>query len=230
MSVESRYLNGDYLKSNPDWDRADAQWKSDQVCATLKRHKLTPNSFCEVGCGSGDILRNLRIQFPKALIVGYDISPQAQNFWQETEGINFYLADFHEANQEKFDVLLMIDVFEHVRDPFTFLERSRSHARYFIFHIPLDLSAISVVREKTLLSVRRKVGHLHFYNKDIALETLADCGYRVLGYRYTEASLTMPNRSLKTRIANLPRQLLSRLDKDLAARLLGGETLIVIAE
>lgn len=231
MKVESRYLDGSYLESNPEWDRLDAEWKATLVEAILKRNGVVPRSIVEVGCGSGDILRHLRDAFNDAKLVGYDISPQAQVFWNDdSEGIDFFLGDFHEQNMSSYDVLLMLDVFEHVRDPFSFLEESRKHAKYFVFHIPLDLSAQSVARGKPLLNARRTVGHLNSYTKDLALETLSDCGFNILESSYTGASLNMPNRSFLTKIAQIPRSLLSLIDKDISVRIFGGETLIVLAK
>jgi hypothetical protein len=240
MKIEQRYIDGSYLNENPSWDREDAPWKASQINTILKDHQINPASMCEVGCGSGDVLRWLHHSYPNTRLVGYDISPQVAQFWNE-DGISdtesgggkriiFILSNFHEKNTDKYDVLLMLDVFEHVRDPFTFLEESHRHADKFIFHIPLDLSAMSVARKKPLLSARRGVGHLHSYTKDLALETLTDCGYNILEWRYTGASLTMQNRSLKTQLARLPRQVLGWWNKDLSVRLLGGETLIVLAE
>jgi hypothetical protein len=123
----------------------------------------------------------------------------------------------------------MLDVFEHVRDPFTFLEESKQFSDYFIFHIPLDLSAFSVLRGSPLMNVRKKVGHLHFYTKDLALETLHECGYELIQWRYTGASLNSPNRRLKTKIASIPRKLFYAINKDFGVRLFGGETLLVLA-
>lgn len=76
-------------------------------------------------------------------MTGFDISPQAAEFWKAHQAaqsrVEFHLDDFHPINLQKFDVLLMCDVFEHMRDPFTFLELLRTHAHHFVFHIPLDL-------------------------------------------------------------------------------------------
>lgn len=233
-SIESRYLDGAYLTDNPTWDREDASWKAGNVAALLADHKIDPAWICEVGCGHGDVLRHLRKALPSTRMTGFDISPQASQFWK-TEGLadaglNFVMGDFHCINRDRYDVLLMLDVFEHVRDPFTFLEDTRSTAAHFIFHIPLDLSASSVLRGKRLTEVRRKVGHIHYYTKDLALATLQDCGYEVIEWRYTGASLQSPNRSLKTRLAALPRRFVFALNRDFGARLLGGETLLVLAK
>ncbi|WP_244982427.1 class I SAM-dependent methyltransferase [Cylindrospermopsis raciborskii] len=207
----------------------------------MKDHQINPLSICEVGCGSGDILRHLHQLYPNTHFVGYDISPQAAEFWESDainntkhigggETISFVLADFHENNTDKYDVLLMLDVFEHVRDPFTFLEESHRHADRFVFHIPLDLSASSVLRGKPLLEARDRTGHLHFYTKDLALTTLRECGFKIIEWRYTGAALNMPNRSLKTNLFRLPRYVVYAVNKDWGTRLLGGETLIVLAE
>jgi hypothetical protein len=120
--------------------------------------------------------------------------------------------------------------FEHVRDPFTFLEESRRHARHFVFHIPLDLSSVSVARQSPLLRVRRGVGHLHFYTKDLALETLRDSGYEIVEWRYTGASVSGSGRTVMTRLAQWPRRFAYAINKDLGVRLLGGETLVVLAK
>jgi hypothetical protein len=124
----------------------------------------------------------------------------------------------------------MLDVFEHVRDPFSFLEESKRHAKKFIFHIPLDLSAFSLIRKNPLLNVRNQVGHLHFYTKDLALQTLIDCGYKIIDWQYSGAFFNKPTRSFKGKIAAIPRRFLALFNKDFAVRLLGGETLIVLAE
>jgi hypothetical protein len=81
-----------------------------------------------------------------------------------------------------------------------------------------------------LINVRKKVGHLHYYTKDLALSILLDTGYEVLDWRYTGASLNSPKRSLKTRLAALPRLIAYKVNKDFGVRLLGGETLLVLAK
>lgn len=63
-------------------------------------------------------------------------------------------------------------------------------------------------------------------NKGPSLGTV----YEVLDWRYTGASLNSPNRYLKTRLAALPRRLAYAGNKDFGVRLLGGETLVVLAK
>ena len=231
--VSDRYRGGDYLGANPTWDIEDSPWKARQVAAILQRHGLVPSSVVEVGCGAGGVLAALRPHLPAARLVGYEIAPDAQAFWPShaQARVDFRLGDFLAAGDDRYDALLLLDVLEHVADPHDFLSRLRPRAGHHVFHIPLDLSAASVLRETPLLHVRRKVGHLHYYTRGLALELLAECGYRVLEASYTGAALSGPRQGWRTALAALPRRIArGLLGADRGARLLGGETLIVLAQ
>lgn len=226
-----RYLNGDYAEKNPEWDSADAPWKALKVVQILRDNACKPSSLVEIGCGSGAVLSSLRASFPDTAMAGFDIAPGAQRFWQQrsTEGIRFALGDYLDMDEPVPDAVLVLDVLEHLGNPWEFLARLRGRCTLAVFHIPLDLSAASVLREIPLLRVRDKVGHLHYFTKGLALALLSECGYEVIEARYTGAALNAPQRSLKTRLAGLLRRLVYAVNRDVGARLLGGETLMVLA-
>ena len=79
---------------------------------------------------------------------------------------------------------MAIDVFEHVEDYFGFLRKLREKAEYKIFHIPLDLSVQTVLRSSPIIKGRKSVGHIHYFTKETALETLKDTGYEIIDYFY----------------------------------------------
>jgi SAM-dependent methyltransferase len=227
-----KYESGDYARDNPEWDTADSPWKAAQVASILERNQIRPGSVVEVGCGAGRVLSELEARFPTTEFKGFDIAGDARMFWEKysSDRTSFEVADFAAVNTRRFDVLLMLDVLEHVPDPFAFLLGLREHADYFVFHIPLDLNSVSVLREKPLLYVRDKVGHIHYFTKGLALALLHECGYEVLDWRYTGAGAAAPQRGWKTRLASIPRTLACSVNKDLGVRLFGGETLIVLAK
>lgn len=140
------------------------------------------------------------------------------------------LGDFNKINTEVYDVLWMLDVLEHVRDPFTFLEDARKFATYFVFHILLDPSVTTGARGFPLLDGRLKVEQLHYYTQDLALATLNDTGYEIVEWRYTSASLKSPNRYLLTRLVAPFHQILIFFNRDLAVRLVGGDALPVLVK
>jgi len=229
--ILKRYQNGEYLQSNPKWDSQDSPWKGALIEKLLKTKGLTPRQICEVGCGAGEILLFLKDSFPQSDIYGFDISVDAERFWAKHTGrnIQYFRADFIDSGNERYDFILLLDVIEHLENPFMFLEKIQQRGQYFIFHIPLDLSAWSILRKNVLLRQREKVGHIHFFTKDLALALLREAGFQVLHWNYTDAFFTAPNRGLITKGFSWIRRLTWILGKDFAARLLGGQTLLVLA-
>lgn len=110
------------------------------------------------------------------------------------------------------------------------MRKLRKKAQYKIFHIPLDISVSSVVRSKPILVARQKVGHLHYFTKETALATLSDNGYEIIDYFYTAGSINLNVKSIKTFLAKVPRLMLYNLNQDIAVRLLGGYSLLVLTK
>ena len=129
-----------------------------------------------------------------------------------------------------FDLVLAADVIEHVEDYLGFLTRLKPMADYKVFHIPLDLSAQSVARSRPITDLRHGVGHIHYFYKQTALAALEDCGYEILDYFYTASRLELPNQALSSRIMRIPRRAAFRVNPDLAVRVLGGFSLMVLAK
>jgi hypothetical protein len=114
---------------------------------------------------------------------GYDIAIDAINLAKsfEKDRLHFYCSDIF-SNEDYFDLLLILDVFEHVPD-YGFLEKCREKATYKFFIIPLDISLVNIVTNR-LSRLYDKAGHLHFFNEDTALLTLRNCGYEIIDYTY----------------------------------------------
>lgn len=228
--IEQRYLTEDYVGVHPTYHEEDSEWKAGLVAKLLRANQLQPSSCCDIGCGAGKVLAALRPLYPKAELFGYDIAPSAARFWPKyaDTGIQFRVGNFHELNDRKFDVALLLDVLEHLPDPNQFLTALLPAANYFVFHFPLDLSAVGVWREAALLYSRRNVGHIHYYTKSLALELLTESGYEVIDWQYSGAGYTGPHRNWKSVLRSLPTRF-AIPGRDAMIRLLGGETLMVLA-
>jgi hypothetical protein len=228
MSALDMYDDGTYLRNHPTWHAEDSAWKARKILLMLEKHALRPNTICEIGCGAGQILSELHTALPNAELHGYEISPQAYSLCRPEPGVAFHLGDIF-LDDRFFDLGLMVDVLEHVPDYLGFLTRFRSKATHKIFHIPLDLSAQSVLRGSPLLQQRESAGHLHYFTRRTALATLEYAGYEVLDWFYTAGAIDVPQASLRGRAAVLPRLLLYRVSKPLCERLLGGLSVLVLA-
>jgi 2-polyprenyl-3-methyl-5-hydroxy-6-metoxy-1,4-benzoquinol methylase len=226
------YTTGEYIENNPNWHMEDSPWKAKQIIKMIQKNNLQIESVGEVGCGAGEALRQLQMVMPKNVnFFGYEISPQAFEFCQKisNERLKFELGNLPDK-KNIFDLILCIDVFEHVEDYFSFLRKLRDKARYKIFHIPLDISVSSVLRSSPILGARKHVGHLHYFTKETALATLEDTGYEILDYFYTAGSIDLNIKMVKTFLARFPRQVLYTLNQDIAVRLMGGYSLLVLTK
>ena len=230
--ARSIYETGEYVAKNPTYHVEDSAWKAEHIFRLIRKNNLLPRTVCEIGCGAGEVLRQLQLLMSDEVqFEGYEISPQAFTRCQEraNDRLRFHCADFLTLETEPGDLLLCIDVFEHVEDYLGLLRRLRSRADAKIFHIPLDLSVQWVLRGRPLMKQRQEVGHLHYFTKETALATLRDAGYEIVDWCYTPGALLNP-RSLKAKSASLPRKFLFALNRDLTSRILGGYSLLLLAK
>lgn len=230
MVINEIYLDGEYLKNNPSFHVEDSPWKAGQILRGIERANLKPSTIAEVGCGAGEILVQLARKLPSASFSGFELSPQAYAMCRtrETERIRYFNSDLF-AEGRHFDLMLCIDVFEHIEDYFSFLRNLAKTADSFVFHIPLDMNAQMVARSSPVLRVRGEVGHLHYFSKETALATLRDCGYEIIDHFYTPNGVDRP-KSVKSRLLQVPRKILQHLSAEMTARILGGYSLLVTAK
>ena len=241
LDEKSIYLSGEYVKNNPTWHSEDSGWKSDQIVRALSTAAIVPRRVCDIGCGSGDVTVRLAQKLPAADFVGFEISEYAFELAKsrKTPNCRFVSGGMDEVDRNmRYDLALAIDVFEHVEDPYAFLRQMRGLADLKLFHIPLDLSALSILINNLMWS-RRQVGHLHYYSRATALALLHECGYKVVQSTYTHSySLSFQNlttggntvrKLIKVATLGLPRALLSAIAPAATERLLGGLSLLVIA-
>src|ERR1700722_473127 len=222
------YTDGAYLDKNPGWHVDESPFKAKHILRMLRNNHLQPKSICEVGCGAGEVLKLLQQGMSDSCVFwGYDISPQALKMCESraNERLRFKLADLSQEEGAFFDVLLVLDVFEHVPDYYGFLNGIRNKGDLKIFHIPLDLSVQAVLRKKGLLKRRELYGHIQYFTKETALETLKDAGYELLDYFYTPRCIELAKETIQ-KLAVLPRKACFAINEDFAARVLGGYSLL----
>ena len=230
---EDLYTGGGYGEMNPSWHVEESEWKAEQILHMLGRNGVWPKTICEVGCGAGEVLKQMQDRMESdCAFVGYDISPQAIALCQTRANARLQcrLADIRQEPDSHYDLMLVLDVVEHVEDYFGLLRGLRPKATHTIFHLPLDVSVQTVLRPHGLLQTRAAYGHIHYFTNEIALPLVRDAGYSVLDHVYTRWSLDMPTHELPKRLMQLPRKLLFALDEDVAARVLGGFSLLILAQ
>lgn len=226
------YISGDYLKKNPTWHIEDSPWKAKQIIKMMKRNNIVPETICEVGCGAGEILRQLQQNMNKECkFWGYEISPQAFELCQKraNEKLTFKLIDFLEERDVYYDLILLIDLIEHLEDYFSFLREVRPKSKYKILHVPLELSIKTMLRNKSIFVTRKLYGHIHYFTKELVIQVLLEAGYEVLDYFYTNMGMEQPAKSYRDKLTRLIRRTFFTVNKDLCVRIIGGYSIMVLA-
>jgi SAM-dependent methyltransferase len=227
------YNDNTYLKNNPDWHANDASFKTEQILKLLKKIPVSIQKIAEIGCGSGQILVELSHKLSdQVAFYGFDISPDAINIAKEKETSRIKIENLDLVNESEefyfFDVLLVIDVLEHIDNYFKFLDGIIKKGKYTIFHIPLDLFIWSLFREKMLIESRERVGHIHHFTEDFIKNILEDHGFRILFQIYTEP--IYEDKSFKEAVANKIRKLLFKINKRFASKSIGGFSILLLTE
>ncbi len=231
--MDDIYNNNSYLNQNPDWHQEDSGFKASLIHSILSSNKITYKSLCEVGCGSGEVLAQLKKTNPSKEIkyVGFDISKDAMDIAlkKQEENLQFELKDITlKEDQSFFDVMLVIDVIEHLPNYFSFLESISKKSKYTVFHIPLDIFVWSLFREQMLIESKERVGHIHNFSEDFILSILKDNNFKILDKRYTEPDYKA--NSFKHKVVNSIKKVLFKVTPRFCTKTLGGYSVLVLCE
>ena len=191
----------------------------------LNRHQVAPKTIGEVGCGAGEVVRQLQLKMdPECKFYGYDISPQAIALAKPRENarLHFELADVCTAATPPFDLMLILEVVDHIEDYFGFLRALKPKSIFKLFHFSLDLSVQNAIRSGALLRQRDVYVHIQYFNKETMLRTLQETGYEILDYFYTPYGIRFAGGRAGRWLLKPLRWLFFKINQDLAVRVLGG--------
>jgi cyclopropane fatty-acyl-phospholipid synthase-like methyltransferase len=228
---ESIYTDGSYLaKTSGTWHLEDSLFKAQRIASMLARHhEIKPDTICEIGCGAGGILAELLRMLPQHItFTGYDISPQAHTLSSQFSDprCQFILGDAF-ADHSQYDLVLVMDVIEHVEDYFSFLRHAREKGEWKLYHIPLDAYVSGILRGNNSWDT---AGHLHLFTIETALNSLQHTGHRIIDWVFTDGVIATPRKTTREKVANLVRRPLAKLSMKFAARLMGGYSMLVLAK
>lgn len=231
--MENIYEDGSYLANHEGWHIEDSPWKAEQINKIIQLNQISFKSAVEVGCGAGGVINELSKKFPDVQFSGFEISPQAAQFWaqHQRDNVKIELKDFL-TTSDTYDLLLLIDVFEHIPDYMGFLKSLSARSKYFVFNIPLDMHIVGLILDNQV-SARDKYGHLHYFSKATALRILADTGYQIVDHFYAPGFSGVPvesgRKTWQQKLLYPCRKLMYSVSPALSTKLFGGASLMVLA-
>ena len=227
----SIYTDGSYESTaGGSWHLEDSPFKAQWILEMLSRHpELKPRTVCEIGCGVGGILAELQKSMPAdSDFIGYEISPKAHSMSRQfvNPRLQFVLGNAYDDDRF-YDLVLVMDVVEHVENCFEFMRQAKAKGRMKIFHIPLDAHVSAILRGRNSWDT---VGHIHIFTKETVLKSMQYSGLKVIDWTMTTGAISLPDPGRRTRLANLIRRPLQKISPLACARLLGGNSMLVLAE
>lgn len=188
MGAENIYNNGTYQSENPDWhlghSSTKVKWIKDIIPGSL-RHSIS--SVLEIGCGRGATLNELKTYLGgDRHFTGIDVSTEAITYARNNfKGIEFLCTDiFSLRNNNAYDLVLCIDVLEHVYCQDEFIRCAASISKFGIFHVPLGNNLRNRLLDRWKQQIF-KFGHVQFYNVGSLINFFTNAGFAIRDYRYT---------------------------------------------
>ena len=127
-----------------------------EVIETLKKYDIVPGRVLEIGCAGGATGRNLKEKLEVSQYVGVELSPEAAEVARQYLD-NVIVADIesvdlkaaHGLQYGEFDLLIALDVLEHLYDPWDALAELAQYVKdggHVVASIP-NIQNITVIRD-----------------------------------------------------------------------------------
>lgn len=233
--IDPLYLKGNFF--NKSTGSLDAEFKVEQIRQILELHKdIIPSKnlrIADVGCGSGKTTYLLKPMLEKvtrmpSTVDGYDIHPYMSQI-SDIEGVRFVSGDFCHIADGVYDLVVLLDVFEHVSDPVSFIRQLSLMTNLIVFHIPLDDSIFSWIRGLQRQNLVYP-GHLIVLDAASAINLLTMAGLRVIDFEFSPSFLSPSGKMTHLQKLMVPfRALMFRINPYLAQKIFAGISLTVLA-
>lgn len=195
-ATEAHYTSGTYWESRLD-DKSDYKVPLAMRVLSDAGISLSPGvRAVEIGCGDGaflfPLMRAFQAKVPDFSLTGYDISSLAINRARAAAAAkNESRLSFHTGSagevRERFDIAFVMDVVEHVTDPFAFLGAVARLAPVIVVHLPIEQSLAHQLMGRPSRSYDA-YHHIHFFSIDSMRILLREAGLSIASMRYTAGS------------------------------------------
>jgi SAM-dependent methyltransferase len=183
------YASDGYAEKNPSWHLEDAPAKVGDILpacrAAIMDSGLATIRIADIGSGAGGVLnetlKQLRDAFPVLRIegVGFEVSPFAIAKGREKFPQLDIREKFFSADDGPFSIALLVDVLEHLENPWEMLRTARATSRYLVVRQPLE-EGFSFFRHNAYSKQREAFGHIGYFNWHSFLDMASATGWEPL--------------------------------------------------
>lgn len=202
--IRDLYLKDEYIKKNPSLHEEDSEWKIGKIILLIdkliKKNYINSNeiNLLDVGGGAGLILKEIsnyieRVYSIRVNRYALDLSPGMLAVQEKNNPsarlLNEDICRTSLRNKE-IDIVLMIDVIEHIPDSVKALKELGRISRFAIFKVPIEDNLISNVWNFLKQGQPRQnaigtIGHINIYNPITLKHQIEQNGGSILKSFYT---------------------------------------------
>ncbi|MBK6637151.1 MAG: methyltransferase domain-containing protein [Rhodocyclaceae bacterium] len=174
--VRDIYRDGTYLRSNPTLHSEDSEYKFCYIKCLLDGCNFSGTTLrvLDIGGGAGTIAalvcRHLAKRGLHVECHAFDLSVEMLELQRANNPYNtFVTSSFAEICEQRYDLVLLIDVIEHIQDNGPVADDVDRIARHMIYNIPIErnlfdwLRNIYMNREYYAMQTA-SLGHVHFFS------------------------------------------------------------------
>ena len=179
------YNNNTYIANNPTIHSEDSEFKFKNIEPLLNNINIEKNQIkiLDVGGGAGIIgkyvldffeNKNIMVLFDSLDLSTEMLKVQKKNNPAIKKIIN---CTIEECKENNYDLILMIDVIEHIERKNDTAKILNKISKYIIYNIPIEKNLFDFIKNLTLLfryyrNQRKTLGHVHFFSVKTANDFL----------------------------------------------------------
>jgi len=148
-------------------------------------HIRESDRVLDIGCGNGALAYDLARK--AAHVTGIDLNEKNRRVWEDRfsrDNLEYRVADATTFSpQERFDVVVLSNVLEHIEDRHTFLQSIKHLAPLFLIRVPmLDRDWITLYKKELGLEYRLDTTHFTEYTLDQFHNELEQAGLSIQSF------------------------------------------------
>jgi len=191
----------EYIDKNPDLHESDTESKVRNIDKLLFPIAMKVTSIVDVACGSGKILLNISKKYSSKKNLGIDISDKMIEVAKTNDinnNVTWKVANVFDVKLDNYELVLAIDILEHVESDLGFLKHIKNIGRYLIVKVPIEKNFLNILVKIISFGkideykyTEEKYGHINHYSEKDLLNLIDESELMVIGKGY----MHLPKRS-----------------------------------
>ncbi len=171
------YNDQSYVANNPQLHREDSAFKFEQIAGLLEQIQIHENriKILDVGGGAG-VLGGMAAEYFTGKGVGVefvalDLSAEMLGVQAQSNPhiVRIWNCSVVDCPEKEFDLVLMIDVIEHIQNKDMAANRLNEIGKNVIYNIPIQINVVDLLRNAVNRGLyyseqTRLIGHVHFFS------------------------------------------------------------------